>query len=56
MGSGGAEGTVFAGPRDDFYVDLGSIFDLANLRPKGPRRGSPATTATPSPSTFPSAR
>jgi len=36
MGNGGAEGTVFAGPRDDgFYVDLGGIFDLANLRPKG---------------------
>ena len=32
----GAEGRVFAGPRDDpFYVDLGGIFDLANLRPKG---------------------
>jgi hypothetical protein len=30
------EGRVFAGPRDDpFYVDLGGIFDLANLRPKG---------------------
>ena len=27
---------VFAGPRDDgFYVDLGGIFDLANLQPKG---------------------
>ncbi|HEY2031493.1 MAG TPA: DUF4331 domain-containing protein [Myxococcales bacterium] len=27
---------VFAGPRDDgFYVDLGGVFDLANLRPKG---------------------
>lgn len=36
MGNGGAEGTVFAGPRDDgFYVDLGGIFDLANLRAKG---------------------
>ena len=36
MGSGGSEGTVFAGPRDDgFYVDLGGIFDLANLRAKG---------------------
>ena len=36
MGSGGGEGTVFAGPRDDgFYVDLGGIFDLANLRAKG---------------------
>ena len=31
-----ADGTrVFAGPRDDgFYVDLGGVFDLANLRPK----------------------
>ncbi|MFO0723475.1 MAG: DUF4331 domain-containing protein [Myxococcota bacterium] len=30
------EGRVFAGPRDDgFYVDLGGIFDLANLRAKG---------------------
>ena len=30
------EGKVFAGPRDDgFYADLGAIFDLANLRPKG---------------------
>jgi len=36
MGAGGDEGRVFAGPRDDaFYVDLGGIFDLANLRPKG---------------------
>jgi len=32
----GPEGRVFVGPRDDpFYVDLGGIFDLANLRPKG---------------------
>lgn len=32
----GAEGRVFAGPRDDgFYVDLGGVFDLANLRAKG---------------------
>lgn len=32
----GAEGRVFAGPRDDgFYVDLGGIFDLANLRASG---------------------
>lgn len=32
----GAEGRVWAGPRDDgFYVDLGGVFDLANLRPKG---------------------
>lgn len=30
------EGRVWAGPRDDgFYVDLGGIFDLANLRPEG---------------------
>jgi hypothetical protein len=30
------EGRVWAGPRDDgFYVDLGGVFDLANLRPKG---------------------
>ncbi len=36
LGQGGSEGRVFAGPRDDgFYVDLGGIFDLANLRPKG---------------------
>lgn len=29
-------GKVFAGPRDDgFYVDLGGIFDLANLRTAG---------------------
>ena len=27
---------VFAGPRaDGFYVDLGGVFDLANLRPRG---------------------
>jgi hypothetical protein len=32
----GNEGRVFAGPRDDaFYVDLGGVFDLANLRPQG---------------------
>jgi hypothetical protein len=32
----GAEGRIWAGPRDDgFYVDLGGVFDLANLRPKG---------------------
>jgi hypothetical protein len=33
----GTDGTMaFAGPRDDgFYVDLGGVFDLANLRPKG---------------------
>ena len=36
MGVGGDEGRVFAGPRDDgFYVDLGGVFDLANLRAKG---------------------
>jgi hypothetical protein len=36
LGKDGASGRVFAGPRDDaFYVDLGGIFDLANLRPKG---------------------
>ncbi|MFO0576692.1 MAG: DUF4331 domain-containing protein [Polyangia bacterium] len=29
-------GKVWAGPRDDgFYVDLGGVFDAANLRPKG---------------------
>lgn len=29
-------GRSWAGPRDDgFYVDLGGVFDLANLRPKG---------------------
>jgi hypothetical protein len=32
MGTNGAEGTVWAGPRDDgFYVDLGGVFDLATL-------------------------
>jgi hypothetical protein len=33
----GSDGTkVFAGPRaEGFYADLGGIFDLANLRPKG---------------------
>jgi hypothetical protein len=36
LGTAGAEGRVFAGPRDDgFYVDLGGIFDLAGLRAKG---------------------
>ncbi len=35
-GNPGGEGRVFVGPRDDgFYVDLGGVFDLANLRPKG---------------------
>lgn len=32
LGFNGSEGRVFAGPRDDgFYVDIGRIFDLANL-------------------------
>jgi uncharacterized protein DUF4331 len=32
LGFNGNEGRVFAGPRDDgFYVDIGRIFDLANL-------------------------
>jgi hypothetical protein len=32
----GVTGSVWAGPRDDgFYVDLGGVFDLANLRAKG---------------------
>jgi|JI10StandDraft_1071094.scaffolds.fasta_scaffold87823_3 hypothetical protein len=36
MGNGGEHGRVFAGPRDDgFYVDLGGVFDLANLRGQG---------------------
>lgn len=36
MGGSGAEGKVWAGPRDDgFYVDLGGVFDLAGLRAKG---------------------
>jgi hypothetical protein len=36
MGTGGDQGRVWAGPRDDgFYVDLGGVFDLANLRAKG---------------------
>jgi hypothetical protein len=36
LGTGGSEGKVWAGPRDDgFYVDLGGIFDLAGLRAKG---------------------
>jgi hypothetical protein len=34
--SGFTSGSVWAGPRDDgFYVDLGGVFDLANLRAKG---------------------
>jgi len=33
LGGGGAEGRVFAGPRDDgFSVDLGAVFDLAGLQ------------------------
>jgi hypothetical protein len=33
---GPSEGLVWAGPRDDgFYVDLGGVFDLANLRAAG---------------------
>ncbi len=36
MGTNGDQGRVWAGPRDDgFYVDLGGVFDLANLRAKG---------------------
>lgn len=32
MGASGADGRVFAGPRDDgFSVDLGAVFDLAGL-------------------------
>jgi hypothetical protein len=32
LGRNGANGRVFAGPRDDgFYVDLAGVFDLANL-------------------------
>ena len=32
LGQDGANGRVFAGPRDDgFYVDLAGVFDLANL-------------------------
>ena len=45
---------VFAGPRDDpFFVDLGSVFDLAGLRPFNqardpgpPRPGSTGSAAT----------
>jgi hypothetical protein len=33
LGAAGAEGRVFAGPRDDgFSVDLGAVFDLAGLQ------------------------
>jgi hypothetical protein len=36
IGANGTEGRVWAGPRDDgFYVDLGGVFDLANLRGPG---------------------
>lgn len=38
LGFNGSEGRVFAGPRDDgFYVDIGRIFDLANLLGGTPR-------------------
>ncbi|MBX3222444.1 MAG: DUF4331 domain-containing protein [Labilithrix sp.] len=38
LGFNGGEGRVFAGPRDDgFYVDIGRIFDLANLLGGTPR-------------------
>ncbi len=38
LGFDGSEGRVFAGPRDDgFYVDIGRIFDLANLLGGTPR-------------------
>jgi len=37
---------VFAGPRDDpFFVDLGSIFDLAGLRPFNPAHAIPLPQA-----------
>ena len=40
-------GKVFAGQRDDpFFVDLGSIFDLAGLRPFNPFHLIPITPAT----------
>ena len=36
MGNNGDQGRTWAGPRDDgFYVDLGGVFDLANLRGPG---------------------
>jgi hypothetical protein len=42
LGTGGAEGRTWAGPRDDgFYVDLGGIFDLANLRQPAPPLPTP---------------
>jgi hypothetical protein len=38
LGFNGGAGRVFAGPRDDgFYVDIGRIFDLANLLGGTPR-------------------
>jgi hypothetical protein len=38
LGFQGGAGRVFAGPRDDgFYVDIGRIFDLANLLQGTPR-------------------
>jgi hypothetical protein len=38
MGANGSEGRVFAGPRDDgFYVDIGRVFDLANVLVGTPR-------------------
>jgi hypothetical protein len=38
LGFSGGAGRVFAGPRDDgFYVDIGRIFDLANLLQGSPR-------------------
>ncbi len=38
LGFNGGAGKVFAGPRDDgFYVDIGRIFDLANLLQGTPR-------------------
>ena len=42
-------GQVFAGPRDDgFYVDLGGVFDLANILPPAVPTGlSPAGRAKP---------
>jgi hypothetical protein len=42
--SGGVK--VFAGPRDDpFFVDLGSVFDLAGLRPLNQAHAIPLPTA-----------
>ena len=40
-------GKVFAGQRDDpFFVDLGSIFDLAGLRPFNPFHLIPISRGT----------